>query len=97
MSARADTRLRHPCECLKNPSSRYETEDVEEGLEVLGSPEIISRGKPLSFASVRAAAEEMPLAAQSCMPPVITSNLIGNSSAIAGDQPVTCGVQITPD
>lgn len=46
-----------------------------------GSPQNISQGKPLLFGSVRAAEEEMPLAAQSCMPPVITSNLIKRSSA----------------
>lgn len=47
-----------------------------------GSPENISRGKPLLFGSVSATPEEeMPLAAQSCGPPVITSNLIKRSSA----------------
>lgn len=44
-------------------------EHDETGMGELGSPQNISQGKPLLFCSVGAAEEEMPLAAQSCMPP----------------------------
>lgn len=65
-----------PCACTEKCRVSRQRCGETLGWESWGSPQNISRGKPLLFCSAGAAEEEMPLAAQSCTFSVITSNLI---------------------